>query len=146
MIDAIALLLAGLLGTISLLHLYWALGGVWPGHDTPSLARAVVGSRGIVKMPPVGVTTLVAIALAAAALWPLMWAALVPYSLPQTVIVLGMWLWALLFVTRGLAGYLPIFGTDQMEQPFARLNRRIYSPLCLAIGAGFVALIVLARL
>jgi hypothetical protein len=28
---------------IAALHAYWALGGLWPGHDADSLFRTVVG-------------------------------------------------------------------------------------------------------
>ena len=132
MIDIVAVFLAGVLAAIALLHLYWALGGFWPA--------------GIRRMPPVWMTAAVVLALLAAALWPLMWAALVPYALPQTLVVLGMWVLATVFLLRGIAGYTPVFGPDRVQEPFLSLNRRLYAPLCLVIGAGFVLLIVLARL
>ena len=145
MIDAIAVFLACMLAAIALLHLYWALGGVWPGHDEQSLAQAVVGTAGIRRMPPVWMTLAVVLALFAAALWPLMWAAIVPYMLPQTLVVLGIWVLAGIFLARGIAAYTPVFGPERVQEPFLSLNRRLYAPLCLLIGAGFVLLIVLAR-
>ncbi len=146
LIAVIALLLAGVVGLIALLHLYWTLGGLWPGHDEQSLAQTVVGSHGIREMPPVWMRLAVTLALGAAALWPLMWAAIVPYGLPQTLIVLGMWVLAGVFLARGIAGFLPVFGPARVQEPFLTLNRRVYSPLCLVIGAGFAALIVMAQL
>ena len=146
MIDIVAVFLAGVLAAIAMLHLYWALGGFWPGHDEASLAQAVVGTAGIQRMPPVWMTVAVVLALFAAALWPLMWAAIVPYVLPQTLVVLGMWVLATVFLLRGIAGYTPVFGPDRVQEPFLSLNRRLYAPLCFLIGSGFVLLIVLARL
>ena len=145
MIDIVAVFLAGVLAAIAALHLYWALGGFWPGHDEPSLAQAVVGTAGIRHMPPVWMTVVVVLALFAAALWPLMWAAVVPYVLPQTLVVLGIWVLAGVFLARGIAAYTPVFGPERVQEPFLSLNRRLYAPLCFLIGAGFVLLIVLAR-
>ena len=91
-------------------------------------------------------TVAVVLALFAAALWPLMWAAIVPYVLPQTLVVLGIWVLAGIFLARGIAAYTPVFGPERVQEPFLSLNRRLYAPLCFLIGSGFVLLIVLARL
>ena len=37
----LAILLFAALIIIAAIHLYWALGGFWPGHDEVSLARSV---------------------------------------------------------------------------------------------------------
>jgi hypothetical protein len=61
---------------IAVLHVYWGLGGVWPGHVRESCAR-------------------------------------------------------------GAAGFTPWWRRLMPGLPFARNDRRCFSPLCLAIGAGF---------
>lgn len=43
---AIALLIFVILTLVALLHLFWAVGGKWPGKDDESLAKAVIGRRG----------------------------------------------------------------------------------------------------
>ena len=46
------------------------------------------------------------------------------------------------FLGRGLAGYTSAWRRRFSEQPFARLDRLAYSPLCLALGAGFLAILI----
>lgn len=103
----------------------------------------VVGAKDIERMPPRLVTATVAIAIYAAAIFPLMWTALIPYAVPQTLVWMGMVALTLVFVGRGIAGYTGTFRAIHPEQPFASLDRRYFSPLCLAIGVGFAALIYL---
>ncbi len=49
---------------------------------------------------------------------------------------------ALVFLGRGVAGFTPAWRRHTPEQPFATLDIRYYSPLCLAIGLGFAALAI----
>ena len=53
---------------------------------------------------------------------------------------------AALFLARGVVGYTPRWRKVFTEEPFATLDRKNYSPLCLAIGIGFVILVVLRLL
>jgi hypothetical protein len=48
---------------------------------------------------------------------------------------------ALLFLARGVAGYHPAWRRIHPVEPFAGLDRSLYSPLCLFIGAGFALLV-----
>ena len=146
MMEGFAIVLFAVIAAIAAIHVYWALGGLWPGSDEASLARKVVGSPGVTRMPSREMTLAVACLIFFAALWPLMWAALIPYPLPQSLVWLGMIVLAAVFTGRGIAGYWPAFRAIFPEEPFATLDRRCYSPLCLAIGAAFILLIVLASL
>ena len=48
---------------------------------------------------------------------------------------------AVVFLARGIAGFTP-WWTALTPEPNFRLNdRRVYTPLCLAIGLGFIALV-----
>ena len=49
---------------------------------------------------------------------------------------------AFVFLARGIAGFTPAWRRLTPEQPFASLDVRYYSPLCLAIGSGFAALAI----
>lgn len=140
--NLIAIILSALLALIGLMHFYWAIGGLWPGKDEKSLARTVIGVKNIKKMPPMALTLLVSLAILAAAFWPLMWRGIIDYPLPQSLIWLGMIALTFVFLGRGIAGYLPFFKRSNGEQPFARLNARYYSPLCLLLGAGFAVLLL----
>jgi hypothetical protein len=139
--NILAMVLFIVLATIAALHFYWAVGGLWPGKDEASLAKTVIGAKGIKKMPPQALTLFVSGAILVASLWPLMWRAVIPYALPQLLLWLGMLLLTFVFIGRGIAGYLPFFQRTNCEQPFARLDRHYFSPLCLLIGAGFAVLL-----
>lgn len=130
-ITPVLLMIAGL-------HAYWGLGGVWPGSDAVSCARTVAGFRGIEAMPGAGPSFAVAGALAVTALL----AAAQGLALPAPALLLNLATLgaALVFLGRGVAGYTPAWRRLTPVQPFATLDVRYYSPLCLAIGAGLATL------
>lgn len=47
----LALLLSLVLLVITTLHVYWGIGGIWPGRDAKSCAHTVVGFHGVDEMP-----------------------------------------------------------------------------------------------
>ncbi|RUY14569.1 DUF3995 domain-containing protein, partial [Mesorhizobium sp. M7A.F.Ca.US.005.03.2.1] len=67
----LAFSLSTVLLLITALHVYWSLGGIWPGQDAASCARAVVGFRGVDEMPTPFASFAVAACLCLATLWPL---------------------------------------------------------------------------
>ena len=139
MIVLAAALSFGLL-VIAVVHALWGAKVWWPIADETALARTVVGQTGIEKMPPSLSCFLVAGALGVGALTP--WAALNFFPLPETVSAFVRYLvaaFAVVFLLRGLAGYSGPFSRYFSEEPFRSLDRRFYSPLCLAFGAGFAA-------
>jgi hypothetical protein len=141
--------LAGLLiaamAALSVLHAYWGFGGVWPGTDAASLAQTVVGTRGG-RMPGLGPSLFVAACLAAVAILIAWRAGLVPgLDLPSWLWVAGYSGALLVFAARGIAGFVPPVFRYAAGTPFERLNVALYSPLCLAIAAGMIALWWMAR-
>ncbi|MFN8609102.1 MAG: DUF3995 domain-containing protein [Vulcanimicrobiota bacterium] len=102
-----------MLWSLSLLHLYWGAGGLWPARTRPQLASMIIGDR---PLPgPVACLTVAAL------------------------LVLGPWIFprlsSLVFILRGGLGFMEtslrpgIRGT-----PYQRLSMRIYSPLSLILG------------
>jgi hypothetical protein len=134
--------LAVVLAALAGIHLYWAVGGVWPGTDQKSCARAVAGFRGIDRMPPPAAGMAVALALFAAAGLALVLSG-GPESTPASSLILLLGVGAaIVFLGRGIAGFTPAWRRLTPEMPFARNDVRWFSPLCLAIGAGFVLLTI----
>jgi hypothetical protein len=127
---------------VAISHLVWASGGTWPIRSEELLARTVVGRPGITQMPPRSLSLLVAILVLAAGTTALALADPVAGG-PLLTLVGG--LLAALFLLRGVAGYTMRWRQAFPEEPFASLDRKTYSPLCLFIGAGFL-LLVLMRL
>lgn len=142
MIDLVSGALTSALGLILLIHLVWAAGSTWPCADEATLARTVVGRRGISRMPPRMASALVAAGLFALALIPPVIrnvAGLPALLLAAKAAGLGA---ALIFLARGTIGYLPFWRRTMSEEPFARLDKSFYSPLCLVLGLAFLAVVI----
>lgn len=140
--DTLALILCVVLSAIAVIHMVWAAGSAWPYKDETSLAKAVVGSRGIENMPPRWASLLVSLCLFGAGLWALALRGIGPIQVPQMVQFLGGLALTAVFGLRGVLGVFPAFEKMAPEQPFLRLNRRVYSPLCVLIGLGFALLTI----
>ncbi len=133
--------LALVLVAAGLLYLLWATGVTFPFASEQALARALIGRRGITRLPSRAAFLYLAVLLIAAALAAFLlggYSQAVPQSKPFLAPV-GLLL-ALVFLGRGVAGVLPAFERAAPEQPYLSLNRRIYSPLCFAAGLGFLFL------
>jgi len=131
-----ALLLTIGVGAIAVIHVMWGLGSHWPEASEEALARSVVGD-GRRRMPPSWQCFLVALVLAVMALWP--WYALGRVAEPA--VLAGSYMIAGIFVARGIAGFSHRWRAHFTIEPFATRNRRYYSPYCLLLGVGYIALV-----
>ncbi|MDP3897013.1 MAG: DUF3995 domain-containing protein [Mesorhizobium sp.] len=134
--------IAPVLFAIAALHAYWGLGGVWPGSNAADCARRVIGFAGMRRMPGPGPSFAVAAALLAVAVLVLLQGNLIVSPLPAGFVSFATLCAALVFLGRGVAGFTPAWRRLTPEQPFATLDIRYYSPLCLALGAGIALLAV----
>jgi hypothetical protein len=117
------------------LHLYWGLGGRWPGHDDASLIRIVAGAQGG-RMYGFLACAAVAFALGSAAAIVAARHSAIMSSGFAWIIIAGYGVLILVFALRGLAPYVtPVFEYAR-GTPFFELNRLYYAPLCLLIAAG----------
>jgi hypothetical protein len=140
-VTLLAAVLTLVLSAIAFLHAYWGVGGVWPGVDAASCARTVGGFPGVNSMPGPGPCFAVAAALAVAALLAAAEGGLF-LPLPSALLDIATLGAALVFLGRGIVGFTPGWRRLTPEQPFATLDVRYYSPLCLAIGAGLAMLAI----
>ncbi|MFN4209347.1 MAG: DUF3995 domain-containing protein [Devosia sp.] len=126
--------------SVSVAHLLWSLGQTWPIRSEKLLAQTVVGFRDIERMPPRLASLAVSLATLAAGIIAL---ALADHDGGGTALtLLGLPL-AAVFLARGAIGYTA-WWADKTPEPNFRLNdRRVYSPLCLLLGAGFLALVIM---
>lgn len=135
--------LAVVLGATSVLYLLWAAGLTFPFANEQSLARSLIGRRGITRIPSRATFIYLAVLFLAAATAAFMLGGFsehVPRAKPFLAPV-GLLL-TLVFLGRGVAGVLPAFERAAPEQPYLSLNRRIYSPLCVLAGLAFLFLTV----
>lgn len=128
----LALLASAGLVVIAAVHLLWALGYWWPIKDEKALARAVVGTKGITKMPGAVSCSLVVVALLFAAAWP--------WFSDGALKSIGLFGIAIIFQLRAAAAYAPIMKRLSPEQPFRRLDETYYAPLCVVFGILFMIL------
>jgi hypothetical protein len=125
---------------VALAHLFWALGATWPIRSEELLAQTVVGRAGVTRMPNKLVTFAVAVGLFLTAIIAMGLADHDDGGVVRTS--LGALL-AMGFIARGVLGYTAGWRARFPVEPFATLDRKNYSPLCLWIGAGFLILVVL---
>lgn len=128
---------------VSFAHLLWSFGRTWPIRDEKLLAQTVVGFRDIERMPPRLASFAVAVATLAAGILALAMADHDSGGIALTLLGIPL---AAVFLARGVIGYTP-WWANQTPEPNFRLNdSRVYSPLCLFLGAGFVALTIMRLL
>jgi hypothetical protein len=142
MIAALAVVLWVVLGTIATLHAAWGLGSHWPCESEASLVATVGGTPGARRMYAPSACFTVAALLTGVSAWPLFAAGLLPAAWPDWLTRLAGAGIAAVFVGRGVAGYVPAWRRLCSAEPFATLDRRIYAPLCLALGAGYIAILL----
>ncbi len=139
MIAGIASLVFIPLLAIAMVQLLWAFGSSYPVRDRAALARTVAGFRGATSMP----SRLVSFAGAALALAAGVWALTLSDPEANLMVIAGGVVLAVGFLARGAVGYTKWWRQLTPEEPFASLDKKFYSPLCLWIGLGFVLLIAL---
>jgi hypothetical protein len=123
------------------LHFYWGIGGRWPGHDDRTLVEIVVGRTRDMKAPDFWACLFVTGCLLACAVLVALHsfgATFLPAWL-QLIAQIGFWTAFAVFLARGVAGFVPQVFAYAEGTPFAHLNVVFYSPLCLLIAAGFLA-------
>lgn len=140
MILAVAILLGFVLTVLAALHFYWAYGGHWPASSEQGLAQWVVGDPRATRMPSRYLAVAVAVALESATLVAWLLAFRVAPTIDLLVTSAGLVL-TLVFLGRGAAGYVPAWRAWRSAEPFATWDRLLYSPLCLALGGGFLFLV-----
>lgn len=141
----IAFSISAVLLVTALAHVYWALGGLWPGRNETELAQTVVGANGIKAMPPRWMTGPVAVAIFVSALWPLIWIGTLPLPVPPILLLVGMVTISGILLLRGVAGFIPAVRRANSEMPFARLDRLYFTPLIVMLGIGYLYLLLEGR-
>lgn len=131
----LALLLTIGVGAVAVIHAMWGFGSHWPEASEEALARSVVGD-GRRRMPSAWQSFAVAAVLTVMALWP--WYALGRMEDPR--VLSGTYVIAGIFVARCVAGYSHRWKAHFTVEPFVTRNRKYYSPFCLLIGVGYIAL------
>jgi len=134
---AIFLFLTG----VALFHVLWGSGIRWPFKTETELVSAVVGYKKE-TMPPPNHCYLAALAIYVPGTIALMLAGLIDASVTASTLPLAGTACVLVFLGRGIAGYVPAWRERFPREPFATYDRLYYSPLCLLLAAGFAYLLI----
>lgn len=133
MIAAIGAVTAAVLVALAGLHFYWAAGGRWKSRAAvPQVGSANLFSPGPLACAAVGTALLCAafFVWCAARLW-------LGDAVPRSVSRAGSAAVAIAFLARAFGDlkYVGFFKRVRGTE-FARLDTRLYSPLCLALGSA----------
>jgi hypothetical protein len=135
---SVAIGLASVLVVLSAIHVYWAAGG----ERGIRVVVPEVGGRPSFN-PGLLATMGVAVALAAAAVVVLARAAFSVLPLSASAIQGAVWVLAALFLARALGNFHSVgFAKTIRGTAFARWDDRLFSPLCLTMGAGLLWLAI----
>ena len=122
---------SGALFALAGLHAAWGAGSAWPFASRRELAGAVIGTS---EVPAPAACFAVSGALAAAgalvAGWPGSWPVLRQRGVAGVVGVLAG------RGALGLSGQTRLVSPASLSERFSRLDRRVYSPLCLALASA----------
>jgi hypothetical protein len=135
----VAALIFVVLLTVSIAHLMWAVGSPWPIRDPVLLAKTVIGVPGVTRVPRFA-SLVISIAVLAAGVAAL---ALADHTGGGLLLSLVGIVLAAVFLGRGAIGYTAGWRARFSEEPFATLDRKNYSPLCIALGVGFLLLVTM---
>lgn len=127
---------------LSVLHIYWAFGGLWPGKTKQELIDMVFGKGE--TFPSRFACLFVSTSLLFFTLLPFVWTFRTDLMLSEDKVFslkLILYLISLIFLLRGFLGYLP-FVTKMWKPIFNYYTKRIYNPLCIFLGISLIFLLV----
>jgi hypothetical protein len=124
------------LATIGGAHVYWAFGGMWPGKTRVDLANIVIGHQEMPGFLPTMAVAIIMFGLAGFALLPVWGGSGIPAWPAVEWLTRGI---AAVFLLRALATVVMPWFIGAAE-PFRSLDRWVYAPLCVLLGAGFARL------
>ncbi|WP_448563459.1 DUF3995 domain-containing protein [Thalassotalea ganghwensis] len=127
--------------SVAILHLLWAMRIWWPIANEAALAKAVVGIKGIEKMPSAWLTWLVTLIIFIGVLLVAMLSGFIPLLVAHQYAVLAGWIMGAILVVRAIYPYLFDRYIAQ-EHVFRRMNRAFYSPMILLLGLGVWSLLI----
>ena len=133
--------LVTIFAVISLVHVYWALGGEWAAvavvpqvpQEGSAQLRPAFKPRGWITLVVAGVLLLIAVLVCLRVGWCL--PPLHHWSLQWVISAIAILLFARAIGDSELVGFFK----EVKDSKFARLDTWVYSPLCVVLGAGLLA-------
>lgn len=139
MVVITAWIVVGILAAIGALHIYWAVGGSSGMGSAGSAVVPEVGGRSAFTPGPAWTLVVAALLEIAAALVALQGKLIAIDGLPSALIRVGALGVAVVLAARGVGDFRLVGLFKRVRGTrFARLDSRVYTPLCFALAAGIV--------
>ena len=116
---------------ITLVHIYWLRGGLWPGENYKDLVDKVLG-RGE-SLPNLGAFIFVIIVFILMSVFPVLIYMKVFSTGYEGEILL---FFSALFLLRSFYMFIP-FIASKTNRVFLELNRKVYAPLCFTLSVSY---------
>ncbi len=123
---------------ITIIHIYWLKGGLWPGNNYQDLVDKVLGSGN--KLPNTYMFIVVIAIFLLMAIFPIFVyfdISFIPYKKEMFL------LFSILFFIRSFYMFIP-FIANEVTKLFLELNKKIYAPICLALSISYFYLYIMA--
>jgi hypothetical protein len=122
---------------LSMLHIYWGLGGKWAA----SAAVPTKENNEKIMNPKLFECFVVAFGLLAFGLFILIKSQILSFDLPNWLMKYGLWFLSIVFIIRAIGEFKYIgFFKKIKTTKFGQLDTKYYSPLCLVISFLAIAL------
>ena len=138
--ELISYAIFSILLAVSIVHIGWAFGMVWPAKTRADLVATVAGAPKGSPMPPAWLTLVVAIAIFGLGLMALWGAGVVSFVALDGYKGLVLLSIVAIFGLRGALTYMPFGPLQASVEPFRTLDLRYFAPLCLLLAAGYLTI------
>lgn len=125
------LLLSIIFIALGIIHFYWALGG-----ESGFTSSLPTNSDGVRVLNPTKLETIVVgTGLIAFSTFYIFKSGLITYNLPAWIMLYGSWIIPIIFLLRAIGEFKYVgFFKRVNGTKFAKMDTKVYSPLCLFIG------------
>lgn len=118
---------------ITIIHVYWLQGGLWPGKDYKDLIDKVLG-RGD-EMPGTVAYVFVLFVFIGMAIFPLALYFKIDSGIDGYEKYVSLF-FAIIFAIRAVSMFIPIIG-NRATKIFLEYNKKYYAPLCLSLSISY---------
>ena len=134
--ETLSIILSVIFLMLALLHFYWALGGEWGFAN--ALPVKENGQR--IINPGKTASSIVGFGLLIFSAFYLILPGILFISIPGLILNIMAWIIPAIFTGRAIGDFKFVGFFKKVKQtPFAKLDTKIYSPLCLSLGiAGII--------
>lgn len=123
-----------IISIITIFHIYWSIGGLWPGKNKQDFIDKVLGNGS--EVPSLTMYIFVIIVFLSMAIFPLA----VYYNVNLEILSKYknyiFLVFSVIFLLRGATMFVSFLAKD-VKPIFLKYNKKIYAPLCLSLSISY---------